>query len=100
MPNTSDFDFLHIPPICYLHLPNSTGAGGAYFMARCMDCQEHGLICDADGTGIKCFNRDEDGWMIMYDHEKMELKAMLLAMNGSSMLDKWESRKVKGGDAV
>jgi hypothetical protein len=91
----SNNKFLHIPPTCILLMPSTTGNGGAYFKAVCTKCPDEGLECNADGSSLKCFNCGKDGWMLTYDEPQMELEAMLLAMNGGSLLEDWkESRRV------
>lgn len=96
MPDNTDIIFKHYPPTVIMLMPSAKGNGGAYFEATCTECPDRGLHCVAFGTDHNCFNRDEDGWILQYDKEKMELKAMLIAMNGDSLLNKWEVSRRDG----
>lgn len=96
MPN---MEFIHNAPRCILLMPNTKGGSGAYFECKCTICPDVGIECNADGSQIKCFNHDPEGWVLQYDEEKMELKAMLLAMNGGSLLEEWEVKRRDGASS-
>lgn len=85
--------FLHIPPTCYLFLDRADGKGGAFFKATCTKCPDMGLECMANGNKINCFNRDNDGWLMLYEETNMELEAMVLAMNGEELLKEWKDMR-------
>ena len=92
-------EFIHNAPRCILLMPSVNGGNGAYFECKCTICPDIGIDCTAEGSPLRCFNHDPEGWILQYDQEKMELKAMLLAMNGRSLLDDWEVMRHDGASS-
>ena len=83
-------DFYHSAPNCYLLLPaEGKDTTGAYFKATCTACPDRGMRCDAsDGW---CAPKEHEGKYIMYDETRAELECLVLAMNGSKLLNEWKA---------